>query len=134
MNIKDEKSIRIVLYKVIFLIMPLRSWNLAYSFYKNKWNSILDAVNVKNVDMHWCNQTRVMDVYHSLTEIRLHTSQDHFKSKYRENRLPIFNNKCDIILIFDDREKIYYDCKKILDIFIANISKNWINIKLMQKL
>ena len=24
----------------------------------------------------------------------------------------------------DDREKIYYDCKKILDIFIANISKN----------
>ena len=53
-----------------------------------------------------------MDVYHSLTEIRLHTSQDHFKSKYRENRLPISNNKCDIILIFDDREKISYDCKK----------------------
>ena len=33
------------------------------------------------------------------------------KSKYRENRLPIFNDKCDM-LIFNDREKIYNDCKK----------------------
>ena len=120
---KMKNQLELFWIKLFFSIMPLHSWNLAYSFYKNKWNSILDAVNVKKVDMHWCNQTRVMDVYHSLTEIRLHTSQDHFKSKYRENRLPIFNNKCDIILIFDNREMIYYDCKKILDISIANISK-----------
>ena len=45
------------------------------------------------------------------------------KSKYRENRLPIFYEKCDIVLISNDREKIYNDCKKILDIFIVKISK-----------
>ena len=41
------------------------SWKFKYNLWNRfafKRNTISDAVNLKNVDMHWCNQTRVMDV------------------------------------------------------------------------
>ena len=46
------------------------------------------------------------------------------KSRYRENRLQIYYNECDTVLIFYGWEKIHDDSKNILGNFIAKISKN----------